>query len=324
MNVLVTGASGFIGRALVKEFIRRKDKVSIFLHEKEIPEESACQVYRGDICDSIQLRAAMKDVDVVFHLAASMGASQANEKEFFRINREGTKTVLEAAKQAGVGRCVHFSSAGVLGSVDRKKAVHEDYPPSPISVYDQSKLAGEKTALEFLNQPMDIVVARPGWVYGPGDKRTFKLIKAISDKKFVFVTGAQTRQTPVYITDLVKATLLCAEQGKKGEIYHLAGNEVMTVKEMTHSIARAADVSFPTLPLPLPLLSMGAFVLENIYRVFGQEAPLTKGRLAFFAHSKPLSIAKAETELGYSPRFDFKKGIQKTINWYKEKGWLSP
>ncbi|MFW6139867.1 MAG: NAD-dependent epimerase/dehydratase family protein [Acidobacteriota bacterium] len=323
MNVLVTGASGFIGRALVKELIHRKDKVSVFLHTRRIPEENLCETYRGDICDSDKLRTAMKNMDVVFHLAASMGASQNSEREFFRINKGGTKAVLKAAKETGVKKCIHFSSAGVLGSVKKNKGVKEDYPPNPISVYDRSKLAGERTAIAFSKQGMDIVVVRPGWVYGPGDKRTFKLIEAISNKKFIFVTGKKTFQTPVYIHDLVNAALLCMEKGQKGEIYHLAGDEVLTVKEMARNIAEAADVCFPTVPLPLFFLKTTAFILEEGCGIFNREAPLTKGRLAFFTDSKPLSISKAEFELGYSPQYDFKNGIRKTVNWYKEKGWLS-
>jgi nucleoside-diphosphate-sugar epimerase len=323
MNVLVTGASGFIGSALIKELIQRKDKVSVFLHKKEVSEQNLYKMYRGDICDSAKLRTAMENTDVVFHLAASMGASRNSEREFFRINKEGTKAVLRAARDAGVKKCIHFSSAGVLGSVKQKKAVKEDYPTHPISTYDRSKLAGEKMALDFSKHRMDIVVVRPGWVYGPGDKRTFKLIKAISNRKFAFVTGKKTFQTPVYITDLVKAALLCAEKGKKGEIYHLAGNEVLTVKTIAQNIAEAANVSLPIVPLPLFFLKPASFILEKSYRLFNREAPLTQGRLAFFIHSKPLAIDKAEFELGYSPQYDFKKGIRRTVNWYKEKGWLS-
>jgi len=323
MNVLVTGASGFIGRALIKELIYRKDKVSVFLHQKGIPEQNLHKTVRGDICDSDKLRSSMKNTDMVFHLAASMGASQNSERDFFRINKEGTQAVLMAAREAQVKKCIHFSSAGVLGAVKQKKAVKEDYSPHPISIYDQSKLAGEKTALDFSKQGMEVVIVRPGWVYGPGDKRTFKLIEAISKNKFVFVAGKKTFQTPVYITDLVKAALLCAEKGQKGEIYHLAGNEILSVKKIAQDIAEAAQVCFPTVPLPLVFLKTAAFILEKSYGIFNREAPLTRGRLAFFTHSKPLSISKAASELGYSPQYDFKTGISQTIKWYKEKGWLN-
>jgi len=322
MNVFITGASGFIGRALLREMLRRKYRVGVLLHRTQIPEENLCRVYKGDICDLATLKKALKNVDVLFHLAASMGASQFSKREFLRINKKGTETVLTAAKEEGVRKCIHFSSAGVLGSIKQREGVKEDHPPKPISVYDRSKWAGENTALGFSSTEMNVTVVRPGWVYGPGDKRTFKLIKVISNKRFVFVTGRKTLQTPVYISDLIHATLLCAEKGRKGEIYHLAGNEVLTVREMAWTIAEAADVRFPTVFMPWFLIKTMAFLLENSYKIFNKEAPLTRGRLAFFAHSKPLSINKAELELAYTPKYDFRTGIKRTINWYKEKGWL--
>ncbi len=323
MNVCVTGASGFIGRALVKELIREKHKVNTFVHERSLPEENLYRVYKGDICDSRALRKALENVDVLYHLAACMGASQVSEREFMRVNREGPRVVYEAAGYGGVKRCVHFSSAGVLGSVKEANGVSEDYMRNPKSVYDRSKLEGEDRALDFARMGMDIMVVRPGWVYGPGDRRTFKLIKAIARKKFVFVTGKKTLQTPVYISDLVQGAILCADKGKRGEIYHLAGNEILTVKEMAENIASAAGASFPSFPLPLWFVKMVAFLLENGYKILNREAPLTTGKLAFFSHSKSLSISKAENELGYSPEYNFKTGIRRTIEWYKDKGWLS-
>ncbi|MBD3413045.1 MAG: NAD-dependent epimerase/dehydratase family protein [Candidatus Aminicenantes bacterium] len=322
MKVFVTGASGFIGRALVRELLKRKHQVDLFLHEKGIPEENFCQVHKGDICDSDKLKAALKGVDILYHLAASMGASQADEREFIRINQKGTEAVFKAAMEAQVKKGIHFSSAGVLGDVAQNKAVAEDYPANPISVYDRTKWEGEKQALAFSKQGMKVVVLRPGWVYGPGDKRTFKLIQAIANKKFVFVIGEKTLQTPVYIRDLIKGILLCAEKGKNGEIYHLGGDEVMTVRHISECIADAAQVRFPVIHLPLALIKSAACLLQNVYKIFNREAPLTMGRLAFFVHSKPLSIRKAREELGFSPEFDFQTGIHKTIGWYQENNWL--
>lgn len=323
MNVCVTGASGFIGRALVKELIRENHRVNAFVHERGLPEENLCRVYKGDICDSRTLRRALENVDVLYHLAAAMGASHVSEKEFFRVNKEGSRVVYEAAGNQGVRRCVHFSSAGVLGSVKGAYGVKEDYVRNPINVYDRSKLEGEDIALDFARRGMGIVVVRPGWVYGPGDRRTFKLIRAIAKKNFIFVTGKKAFQTPVYISDLVHGAVLCADKGEKAQIYHLAGNEIMTVRAICEEIAGAAGVSFPSFPLPLWFVKMVAFLLENGYKTLSREAPLTMGKLAFFSHSKPLSIGKAENELGYSPEHDFKTGISRTIEWYKAKGWLS-
>jgi dihydroflavonol-4-reductase len=167
-----------------------------------------------------------------------------------------------------------------------------------------------------------VVVVRPGWVYGPGDRRTFKLIKAVADRRFILFTRGTTLQTPVYVDDLIQGVLLAAEKARAGEIYHLAGSEVLPVREIVGLIARAAGVQFPSFPFPILPLKTAAFILEKTFVLMKKEAPLTRGKLAFFIHPKPLSIRKAVAELGYSPRTDLKKGMPQTISWYVKNGWL--
>jgi dihydroflavonol-4-reductase len=322
MKAFITGASGFIGTHLVEELLRQKWQVRVLLHKRDLPNQEKLQVFRGDIRDADSLKDMFKDTDVLFHMAASLGATRISKKEFFEINVDGTKNVLKAAHEAGVGRIVHFSSAGVFGSVKENHPVEEAYPPSPQDVYDETKLEGEKISLAFANKGEDVVVIRPGWVYGPGDRRTFKLIKAIASKKFLLVTKGTTCQTPVYIDDLVQGILLCAEKAEAGEIYHLAGKEVLTVKEIMDIMAHAAGVKDIQFPLPIFALKVAAWKLEKAFLLVGREAPLTRGKLAFFIHPKPLSIQKAKTDLGYAPQWDFKTGIETAVGWYRKNGWI--
>jgi len=324
MKAFVTGASGFIGNHLVRRLLQNDWQVSILRHQKALEGCEECQVFQGDIKDPRSLKNMFKRIDVLFHLAAALGSSRIGKEEFFAINAQGTENVLKAAADAGVGKVVHFSSAGVLGSVKKNKPVGETYPPSPRDVYDRTKLEGEKIALRFASRGENVAVIRPGWVYGPGDRRTFKLIRAVADKKFILVTKGNTRQTPVYIDDLLQGILLCAEKAASGEIFHLAGREDLTVKEITQAIARAANVKLSQFPLPLFALKAAAWKWEKAYALLGKEAPLTRGKLAFFIHPKPLSIQKAITDLGYAPRWSFEKGIAAAVRWYRQKDWLPP
>jgi len=320
-TAFVTGASGFIGRKLVKALAERGWKVKVLQHKAPVSERAGFEVVQGDITDYEMLRAALKGTDVVFHLAAALGGALIPKEEFFRINDRGTTLLFEAAKAAGVGRIIHFSSAGVLGHVKENRAVDENHPVHPLDVYDISKLMGETTALSFAGG-LDVVVVRPGWVYGPGDRRTFKLVKAVAARRFMLVTRGDARQTPVFIDDLVEGTLLCAEKGKNGEIYHLAGGEVLTVREMVEAIADACGTSIPRIHLPLFPVKAAAWGMGGLFKLFGREAPLTPGRLAFFIHPKPLAIEKARRELGYQPQTDFRTGIHRTIHWSRTHAWL--
>lgn len=322
MRAFITGASGFIGAHLVSRLLQDKWQVTILQHKTNLEGLQGYQAVQGDIRDPKTLKNVLKGTDVLFHLAAALGASQISKKEFSAINVQGTENVLQAAADASVGKVIHFSSAGVLGSVRGNRPVGETHTPSPLDVYDRTKLEGENIALRFATRGENVAVVRPGWVYGPGDRRTFKLIKAIASKKFLLLTKGSTCQTPVYIDDLVRGALLCASRAGSGEIYHLAGKEGLTVKEMAQTIAQAANVPLAQFPLPLFALKVAAWKIEKAYALFGKEAPLTRGKLAFFAHPKPLSIQKAVNELGYEPRWDFKKGMEAAVAWYREKGWL--
>jgi dihydroflavonol-4-reductase len=323
MKAFITGASGFIGTHLVEELLRQKWQVRVLLHKRELPNQEKLQVFRGDIRDANNLKDVLKDTDVLFHLAAALGASRISKKEFYAINAKGTENVLNAAAEAGVGKVIHFSSAGVLGSVKENKAVGEDYQTHPIDIYDMTKLEGERTALNIAKRGLDVVVIRPGWAYGPGDTRTFKLIKAVAKKRFFLVAKGNTRLTPVYIYDLIKGILFCTEKSKGGEIFHIAGPEVLSVKDVVITIGDVVGVQIPRFSLPLFPTKVAAWSLEKIFALLKKEAPLTMAKLGFFIHPKPLSIQKAKRELDYSPKTNFRNGMQTTISWYRDHGWLS-
>jgi nucleoside-diphosphate-sugar epimerase len=326
MRVVITGASGFIGHALLQECLHRKWDTGVLQHNHSVLGERTSKqkidVVEGDITVPLSLEGLFEGVDILFHCAAALGASILSESDFFLINAEGTKNVLQAAKDAGVSKIVHFSSAGVLGSVKRGEVANEDYPLNPQNSYDRSKLEGENIALLFADRGMDIVIIRPGWVYGPGDRRTFKLVRAIAKKRFMLVTKGETLQTPVHIDDLVEGVFLCAEKGQKGQIYHLAGSEVLPVKDIAAAIASAAGTKIPPIQLPLWPVKLAASALERSFTLLKREAPLTRGKLSFFIHPKPLAIQKARQELGYAPKINFSDGILQTVEWSKAHNWL--
>jgi dihydroflavonol-4-reductase len=322
MRAFITGGSGFIGSHLIDGLLKDGWQVRALAHSARILQEGPVEVVRGDIADSELLRQCLKGTDVLFHLASALGSARISRDEFFRVNAAGTEVVLRAAGEAKVGRVVHCSSAGVLGAVKDGNIADESYPPRPLLVYDRAKLEGERSALRFAETGMEVVVVRPGWAYGPRDPRTFKLIKAIHDGRFVLAGRGTGRQTPVYIDDLVDGLLAASTRGARGAIYHLAGQEIMTVGEMARTIAAACGKRIPRFHLPLFPARIGAFLLEKTFSLWGKEPPLSRPKLSFFIHSKPLSTARARADLGFRPSTNFQTGIGRTVAWYKEQGWL--
>ena len=324
MRAFVTGGSGFIGGHLIKALLSRGFAVRALVHRRPIPIEDRVETVTGDICDRELLDKAMKGTDILFHLASALGASTITEKEFRRINALGTESVLEAARSAKVGRIVHLSSAGVLGAVGKGDVADESYPPKPITSYDVTKLEGEEIALRFAREGSAVVVIRPGWAYGPGDRRTLKLVRSICRGRFIMATRGRGLQTPVYIDDLINGILLAGEKGRKAEVYHLAGGEVVTVRKMAGEIAAACGRKLPRLYLPALPARLAAFLLDKSFAPFRREPPLGRSKLSFFLDSKPLSIDKARRGLGFAPEVEFSDGIARAVAWYRNQGWLPP
>ena len=323
MKALVTGASGFLGSHLVFHLAQKGWSIRVLIHKSRPSLPPEVEIFQGNVQDILALKEAAQGCDAVFHLAAALGASRLSQKDFSRINAQGTRNILEAAAKAGVKRVLHVSSAGVLGSVRKGDVANERYAIRPISLYDKTKLEGETAALDFAGRGLDVVIVRPGWVYGPGDRRTFKLVRAIAKKRFALVIGGKTRQSPVFIDDIVQGIIAAFENGRPGEIYNLAGHEVLSVKQIVKEISASLSVRTPSFPLPRFLVTATASTLETFYSLFNKEAPLNRNRLSFFIHAKPLSIKKAEQELGYRPEVDFHEGILRTVSWYRDHAWLT-
>lgn len=187
MRAAITGATGFIGSHLVDFLLEQGWKVRILRHLRP-PHRRDVELFEGQIDQVQDLLSFCQGADFIFHLASAMGSAQLRGEEFYRINVEGTTALLEAARKSKVQRFLHVSSAGVLGAVPDGQVADENYPPQPITIYDRTKWMGETIALEAAKAGVDVIVVRPGWVYGPRDRRTLKLIRAIKKRVF-FIVG---------------------------------------------------------------------------------------------------------------------------------------
>ncbi len=322
MRAFLTGGSGFIGSHLIDALLEDGWGVTALVHRAPLRQAGRVETITADITDVRALESGMREADVVFHLASALGSSLIGPREFFRINAAGTEAVMEAAGRMKVPRVVHFSSAGVLGAVKDGDVADESYPARPVLAYDHAKYAGEQAARRFAAEGMDVVIVRPGWAYGPGDRRTFKLIRMVVHGPSVMATRGAARQTPVYIGDLVRGVRLAAARGRAGEVYNLAGAEVLTAAEIVKEVSSAAGRRAPRFRLPAWSARLAAYLLEQACQPLHREPPLSRPKLSFFLSSKPLSIATACCEIGVSPEVVFADGIRRTLEWYRKNGWL--
>jgi nucleoside-diphosphate-sugar epimerase len=281
------------------------------------------EIVGGDLLDADSLARAADGVDVVYHIAAIYRQAGLRDDACRAVNASAVRSVIHAAKAGGARRVVHCSTVGVHGDVEHPPA-NEDAPLRPGDIYQQTKLEGERIARDAGRETgVEVVIARPTGIYGPGDRRLLKLFRGVARRRFVVLGTGRIFYHLTYIDDLTEGFRLCGTvPGAAGRTYILAGGEVTTLDELIALIAAEAGVEPPRLHLPVwPFWTAGA-LCEIICAPFGIEPPIYRRRVDFFTKSRAFDISRARSELGYSPRVDLRDGIRRTLAWYRQAGWI--
>jgi dihydroflavonol-4-reductase len=319
--IAVTGAAGFVGRHLVS-FLREKDfPVRILLH-RSIPEFApGVEIVQGSITSLPVVRRLVKDCAMVFHLAGALGMRLLSDKDFYHINVEGSRILMEEIRRAGVDKVIHFSSAGVYGKNPGTTPLKESAPLKPVDIYERTKLQGEQVVLKFSDQ-VNLTIIRPGWVFGEGDRRTFKLIRQINSGWFFIAGSGEKMHSPIHVSDLISGVWKATEQRKSGEVFNLGGQS-LSINKICQDIAAGLGTRLLPLRLPVFLVYPLAFTLEKGFKLLHREAPLTRAKLAFFLRGKPIDSRKAIRQLGFGETDTFAGHMQQTIAWYRKNNWLT-
>ncbi len=329
MNVLITGGTGFIGSRLALRCLEAGDRVVIYGQEntpaekqnRKTIEDAGAKIILASMTEREQLADALEDIDLVFHLAAAQHEANVPDSLFWDVNVKATKQLLEIATEKGVNRFVHGSTIGVYGSV-LSGQLDESSELRPDNIYGVTKLAGEKVVLEAGNR-LPVVVIRISETYGSGDRRLLKLFKAIDKKAFFMIGSGKNVHHLIYIDDLIDGFLAAASNDRaSGEVFVLAGREIVTTNEMVATIARILGKKL--LPIRVPLFPMMAvaIAMESILRPMGIQPPLHRRRMDFFKKSFLFSLDKSRDILGFEPRYSFHDGVEQTVQWYKKTGLL--
>jgi len=321
-KIAVTGASGFTGSALVRKLLLDGYGVRALARQSaDIVQMENLEVIAGDLSNKVALLELVSGADTVFHIAA-MYRSEGSYDEFFAVNVEGTRALLEASQRAGVRRFVYCSTIGVHGTVAHTPA-DENAPFNPRDFYQETKLVAEKICREAHGKGIEVVIIRPCAIYGPGDTRMLKMFKMLNKGIFFFVGDGQPNFHPVYIDDLVQGFMLAMTvKSAAGEAFIIGGPRYMPLREYVATAANAIQVATPKLKIPYRLMSFSAWICEAICTPLGIQPPLHRRRLTFFKHNRAFDITKAKTLLGYNPRFELIEGFNETVAWYKEQGLL--
>jgi dihydroflavonol-4-reductase len=315
-RAFITGASGFIGGALLARLHERGDDVVALARSDAAAEalRGRAEVARGDVLDEDAVAAAMEGCELAYHVAGVNTLCPSDPAELIHVNVRGAEAVVRAAARAGVRRLVLTSSAAALGEAEG--AIGSEESPHRgwyLSTYERSKHEGELAAFAASERAdVDLVAVNPSSVQGPGRTGgTGKIMLAyLNGRLRAFV---DTRLSLVDIRDCVEGHLLAAERGRRGERYVLNG-VAMTTREALEQIAGITGVKDRIVFLPAPVASAAAALAEVGFRVARRTPPVCREMVRTMLHGHLYDGSKATRELGleYTP---VRETFTRTVEW---------
>jgi nucleoside-diphosphate-sugar epimerase len=326
MQIAITGATGFIGHNLTNYLRDRGHNVIALARSAEKAQAmngSRVMGRAADITDQDSLKTAFNDIEVVIHLAALFTNPECSWSDYYRVNVEGTKNVLEAAMHSGVRKVVHCSTVGVaMGTGNPPYTEKTPYSPPEWDKYETTKCEGEKLALDFHHtHGLPIVVIRPAQVYGPGDTRKAKFYRMV--KRGIIVNPGKTLKHLIYIDDLCESFEMALMSDKAiGEIFIIAGAKTTALADLVDLIAGELGVVLPRIRLPATPITWVCAITEYICNLIKIKPLIYRRSMDFFTKSVQFDVTQAHTLLRFRSKVDVSTGVSRTAAWYSENGFL--
>ncbi len=322
---LVTGASGFLGRRLVKLLLRQGYRVHALSRDpgnRSLFPEKEVLFFVGDILSPEVLREAARGCRGIFHLAAYARGWAPDEEIYIEHNVGGTENVLQAARAAGVPRILFCSTAGVINPSAGDPADEETPRTLPyFTAYERSKARAEALIAEYVKEGQDIVIVNPSRVYGPGPLTESNSVTRIIDlfrrgKWHIIPGNGKSYGNYVYVDDVAHGMILAMERGTPGRRYILGG-ENLTYLDLFARLREATGRKPFLVPLPLPLMLATAYTMVASHRVAGLRPLITPEWVRRYMYHWKLNISRARNELGYAP-LTFREGLERTLQWLEK------
>lgn len=316
-TALVTGATGAIGPALVNGLLEQGFRVRVLA--RQTPPQGlfsgTVDVVQGAITDPATVRLAVRDVELVFHLAALLHVDNPGPEmrgAYESINVEGTRCLVQAAQEARAGRFIFFSTINVYGPSQQGQLLDEASPIRPDSWYAETKAKAEEIVLGS----MPAVVLRLASVYGPGMKGNYpRLVAALHRGRFLSIGAGRNRRTMVYIGDMcAAATLAATHRDATGQVYNVTDGQVHTMREILEAICAAGNRRPPRFHLPATPIRLVAGLLEDGARLVGAKAPVSRSTVRRLVEDVAVSGARIQRDLGFQPAYDLAAGWRETVH----------
>ena len=316
MKFLVTGGAGFLGINLIR-FLYKKghEVVSLDIAEFDYPDiKDNIRVIQGDIRNKKTIIDAMVDADIVVHTAAALPLY--NTDDIFSTDIEGTRNLLEAAKENKIKRFIHISSTAVYGIPDHHP-LFEDDKLDGVGPYGKAKIFAEEACLEFREEGMCVSIIRPKSFVGPERLGVFDLLFdwAKDGKGFPMIGKGNNRYQLMDVEDLCEAIYLCATLDKQNvnDTFNIGAKEYTTMKEDYQAVLDYAGFGKKIVPLPEKPVIIMLKILETF-----KLSPLYQWVYETASKDSFVSIDKAEKKLGFKPKYSNKDALIRNYKWYVE------
>jgi dihydroflavonol-4-reductase len=310
MKIAVTGATGFVGSHLVPALRARGHTIVPMSRHSESP---------GDIMDKGYVASCLDGCEMVYHLAAKVGAGYPVKE--YAVNIVGTSNLIEVAKDLHIGRLVHLSTLAVLDEYKQHIGTTEQahLPRRLKDQYAITKERAERIVLLAMNE-IAVSVLRPGWIWGSGDKGTEELFKMVKKGTFRFIGDGENLTYFTHIDNLigVLVRLTDIELFPNGEVFHITDGDERKMKDFVYAIADALKVERPKKRIPKSVATM----LASTYEMFSKRPVITKQNVNILANDLFFPIDKARRSLDYNPSTDYIAQITKTVHWLSKNGQI--
>lgn len=343
-NVLVTGASGFIGSFIVEEALNRGFQVWAAVRKsssRQFLNDARIHFIELNLDSEEDLKQQLKPYSFSYVVHAAGVTKCLDTADFHRINTLGTQHLVKAlvALHMPLRRFVYISSLSIMGAIREQQPyteILENDTPQPNTAYGRSKLQAEQWLDDFARQqhstsggdgsqqPFPYVILRPTGVYGPRERDYYMMAKSIKAHTDFAVGFRQQDITFVYVTDVVQAVFLAMEKGKTGRRYFLSDGEVYQSSTFSDLIRRElGNPWWIRITAPLWLLRIITFCGERIGHLTGQVTALNGDKYNIMRQRNwRCDIEPARRELGFTPQVKLQEGVRRTIKWYQDNGWL--
>jgi nucleoside-diphosphate-sugar epimerase len=323
--VLITGASGFVGGHLAEALARTGAAVRLLVRDPKriaYPVARNMRVAVGDVTDAASLRSALKGVRTVMHLAGVLKGLRYADYE--RVNVGGTRLLCEEmAQERSVRRLVLVSSLAAAGPSVRGRPLTERDPALPLSFYGITKRLGEEAARSY-SRRFEVVVVRPGAVYGPRDRDMFEYLRMVRAGVVLLHGDGRQEMSFVHVADLVQALLAAAGRPRvAGRTFFVSDGSPGTWLDFLEAAGEAIGRRYAVLRVPIPVVWAVAAVADTAARLRGRPGILNLDKVKEArCEAWTCGIDAARHTLGYRPRFDLRAGVADTVAWCRSNGWL--